>query len=289
MWTQGIDVIGSTRDAVDSPRIVASEAGELHLQSRPLIGTHPSGLPTRTAGPSAVSSPPGRRSAMKAGVAEAISDCAANKSWSLALVGAGLSILPSQVGDLFWLSDLNLHGNILQKFPSQELLKLSKLSNLRLTMNQLGREIQRKPSGRLKEMGYSLNHVPQGNARAKVVPLPAPEAMALCTTGLGPCLAIMVLQQSQAVFMHVDSPGRGGMYGVPVLDVLRTCMPDPDLNAKVMLVGCNDPGSVGTLRGVLAALQALGLDDKIVMASIGNGHTSVALDLEERCAYCSFG
>ena len=288
-------MIGSTRDAVNNLKALGSEEAELHLKSGRSIRTHQLDLPVRTAGPS-VSSPPRSRSAMnksamEKSVLEAISECAANKSWALSLVEEKIDKFPSQIMDLTKLSDLDFGENILHKFPSQELLKLSGLNHLRLSMNQLGQAIPRKSFGELRRLGYFLHDVEQGNKLAKVMPLrelPEPEAVALCTRGLGPCVAVMVLQQNQAIFMHVDSPGEGGIGHKSVLDVLRDHISTPDENTKVMLIGCNYGGS-GTLRGVLGALQELGLDDKIVMASIGNGHTSASLDLKKRCGYCSFG
>ncbi len=287
-------MIGSTRDAVNNLKALGSEEAELPLKSGRSIRTHQLDLPVRTAGPSLVSSPPRSRSAMnksamEKSVLEAISECAANKSWSLSLVEKEIDKFPSQIMDLTRLSDLDFGENILHKFPSQELLKLSGLNHLRLSMNQLGQAIPRKSFGNLRDLGYALHDVEQGNKLAKVMPLPEPKAIALCTRGLGPCIAVMVLQKNQAIFMHVDSPGEGGIGHKSVLDVLRDRISTPDENTRVMLVGCNYGGSVGTLRGVLGSLQELGLDDKIVMASIGNGHTSASLDLKERRGYCSFG
>jgi len=287
-------MIGSARDAVNNLKVLGSEEAELHLKSGRSIRAQQLDLPVRAAGPSLVSSPPRSRSAInrsatEKSVLETISECTANKSWCLSLVEKKVDEFPSQIMGLNKLSDLDFGENILYKFPSQQLLKLSELNHLRLSMNQLGQAIPRKSFGDLRSLGYSLHDVEQGNKLAKVMPLPEPEAVALCTRGLGPCIAVMVLQQNQAIFMHVDSAGEGGIGHQSVLDALRNRISTPDENTNVILVGCNYGGSVGTLRGVLGAFQELGLDDKIVMASIGNGHTSAALDLKERRGYCSFG
>jgi len=57
----------------------------------------------------------------------------------------------------------------------------------------------------------------------------------------------------------------------------------------VHLIGCNAQNSAGQLRGVLSALNELGLTESIVMASIGNGHSSAVMDLTNRKAFVGFG
>jgi hypothetical protein len=189
------------------------------------------------------------------------------------------------------LQHLDFGEKVLTAFPLQQLLQATHLQTLRLSVHPSGGELPKKSAGALAAMGRQIQWIAQGNRKAKVVLLGAngQPAQALCTKDLDPCLAVMIFQPGLAMLMHVDHPGQGGAGATSVIDVLRRHVKPNESQTQIALVGCNSQGSVGNLRGVLHALDELQLADAIFMASIGNGHSSCAMDLATQSAYVGFG
>jgi hypothetical protein len=189
------------------------------------------------------------------------------------------------------LRNLDFAEKTLTAFPLRQLLQATHLQTLRLSVHPSGGEFPKKSAGALAAMGRQLEWVAQGNRSAKVVVLGANDqpAQALCTKDLDPCLAIMIFQPGLAMLMHVDHPGQGGAGATSVVDILLRHIKQNEPQTQIALVGCNSQGSAGNFRGVLHALDELQLGDAIVMASIGNGHSSCAMDLATQSAYVGFG
>ncbi len=209
---------------------------------------------------------------------------------TLDLSERGLTALPDSLGALTHLKHLNLSGNPLQTFPAKALLQLDSLQTLQLAMNQHNQGVPfRRSHERFADEGYKLQFFAQGNNRAQVIHQPPRQKTALFTTDLAPCLAAMIVQDGKSLALHMDNPQRSGSGGIPLEDMLSRHLHPSARKTEVFLVGANDQGSAGNVRAMLAALNKHGVANNISMASLGNGHTSATLDVNNQKAWVGFG
>lgn len=209
---------------------------------------------------------------------------------TLDLSERGLTALPDALGALTHLKHLNLTGNPLQAFPAKAIMQLGSLQTLQLAMNKENHGVPfRRSHERFADEGYKLQFFAQGNNRAQVIHQPPRQKTALFTTDLAPCLAAMIVQDGKSLALHMDNPQRSGSGGIPLEDMLSRHLHPSARKTEVFLVGANDQGSAGNVRAMLAALNKHGVADNISMASLGNGHTSATLDVNNQKAWVGFG
>jgi hypothetical protein len=197
----------------------------------------------------------------------------------------------SVLNSLTELRHLDFGEKVLTAFPMQQLLQATQLQTLRLSVNQSGLDLPRKSAGDLKAMGRDIQWVEQGNRNAKVVlfDTDGKPSQALCTKDLDPCLAVMIFQPGLCLLMHVDHPGHGGVGATSVAEMLRRHVKTNEVQTEIALVGCNSQGSVGNLRSVLQVVNELQLENAVVMASLGNRHSSCSMDLMTKHNFVGFG
>lgn len=200
-----------------------------------------------------------------------------------------LTSMPDCLGKLIFLKHLNLSGNPLVEFPSRQIIQLKGLQTIQLSMNESGGTPIRRSHEVLHDLGYKTVNFPQGNSRAKVLHALPDNDTALYTTDLGPCLAVMIMQENKVLCAHVDSYSGGGLGGLSTHELLSRHIKPNTVNSKIFLVGANEQGSAANLRGVLISFQKLGIVECVKMASLGEGNTSTTLDLKNKMAYVGRG
>ncbi|MGF6851297.1 hypothetical protein [Paraburkholderia sp. CI3] len=200
-----------------------------------------------------------------------------------------LPALPELRGAPASVIDLDLSGHPLKEFPVEQLLAMTKLQNLKLSMNAETGTPTRKSLKALTEEGLSPVWVRQGNSSAQVVNVHASAKTVLYTTDLDPCLAVMIVQGDKAMLMHVDSFSGRGSGRTSVRDVLLRHITPNGTDTSIMLVGANAQGAAANVRGVLSTLKSMGLEKNITMASLGNGHSSASLHVGGARGYVAFG
>lgn len=215
--------------------------------------------------------------------------CSIDSSIELDLSYYGLTTVPNCLGSLTTLQHLNLSGNALLTFPFEQILQLNQLQDIQLSMNEYTGSPIKCSHEILAKKGYTMTFFAQGNVNTKVLSSFPSEPNALYTTDLDPCLAVMIIQENTILCVHVDSFGKSGIGGISLDTILYRHLVPNKKATRVFLVGANSQGSAGNLRGVLYALQKLELHSCIKMASLGNGHTSATLDLDNKVVYVGKG
>jgi Leucine-rich repeat (LRR) protein len=208
---------------------------------------------------------------------------------TVGLANRGLSAIPKDFGALGQITDLDLSGNELKEFPVEQLLGMTSLQNLKLSMESTTGKPVRKSHDAFVDQGCQITYVRQGNALAKVIDVRKSPNTVLFTTDLDPCLALSVIQGDKALLMHVDSFSGQGSGRRSVHDVLSLHIKPNEKDTRVMLVGANAQGSASNVRGVLSVLKTFGLERCITMASLGNNHTSAMLQVGNGQGYVGFG
>lgn len=282
----------------------------MHINS---TAARPSGMPSLTSTPStasvqvassglhasdlhgdlknwAAAAPSAEESKARAAASSEIMNNFQCRGETLDLSERGLTALPESLGALTHLKHLNVSGNPLQTFPAKALLQLGSLQTLQLAMNQQNQGVPfRRSHERFADEGYKLQFFAQGNNRAQVIHQPPRQKTALFTTDLAPCLAAMIVQDGKSLALHMDNPQRSGSGGIPLEDMLSRHLHPSARKTEVFLVGANDQGAAGNVRAMLAALNKHGVANNICMASLGNGHTSATLDVNNQRAWVGFG
>ncbi|WP_128176859.1 leucine-rich repeat domain-containing protein [[Pantoea] beijingensis] len=238
----------------------------------------------------AAAAPTAGEATVRASASHVISDAFQCRGESLDLSGRGLTSLPDSLGGLTQLKQLNVSDNPLQAFPTKALLTLTSLQTLQLGMNKQNDGVPfRRSHERFADEGYKLQFFAQGNNRAQIMQQPPRQKTALFTTDLAPCLAAMIVQDGKSIALHMDNPKRSGSGGLPLEDAFARHLLRSAQDTQVFLVGANDQGSAGNVRAMLSTLDKHGLANNISMASLGNGHTSATLDVNNRQAWVGFG
>jgi hypothetical protein len=198
------------------------------------------------------------------------------------LANQGLCELPQDIGPLDRITALDLSGNDLTVFPADQLLGMTSLQEIKLSMEQATGKPERKSRDGLAREGIETIEVLQGNHRAKVISMAGSPRAALYTTSLDTCLALCAMQNDTALLIHIDTFSAQGWGRVSTRDVLTRHLAPNVPDTRIMLVGANGQGSAANVRGVLSVLKELGLERCVTMASLGNGHTSAMLDIGAR-------
>ena len=183
--------------------------------------------------------------------------------------------------------NLNLSKNNLIEFPSNILLELSKLQNLAISMSLKDEGIpNRNKTNNPAYHNYEKIEVKQGINNSTVIHNHYPERKLYYTVDLDPCIALIIVQDDQVLFSHIDNINGNKPGSLTLKEFLNNNLKADDLkNTDVYLVGANSPGSAGQVLKVLALLKLYGLSDKISMASLGNNFTSVFIDLEDKAVF----